>query len=118
MRVSCEERMVRYRSRRNWPHSRASSELLIEPGQSVTPEELTEHDHFLTARYCLYTLLRDGLARAQIEHPPWPLVRAKVLAIKQNLIEAAGLPSPNGSPLAHYAAELDVKIGYPRLCTA
>ena len=31
-------------------------------------------EHFLTERYCLYTLdRRRRLRRADIHHPPWPL---------------------------------------------
>jgi hypothetical protein len=63
-------------------------------------------------RYRLYTLLYGRLGWAQIEHGAWPLARATVVTLDQNLIEAAGLPTPEGQPLAHYAEEIDVKIGY------
>jgi uncharacterized protein YqjF (DUF2071 family) len=107
---------LRYSSRRKWPHQPARANIVIQPGAPYAAEELTARDHFLTARYCLYTVKRTRVARAQIEHPRWPLARATVLELNQNLIEAAGLPSPSGFPLAHYSAELDVKIGHPRWC--
>ena len=114
MHVAKREGTVHYTSRRKWPHSREHfTDISITPG---IPGELTERDHFFTARYRLYTLARGRLAYAQIEHDPWPLARASLLDLNQNLIEAAGLPSARGEPMVHYADELDVKIGYVRLC--
>jgi uncharacterized protein YqjF (DUF2071 family) len=105
MRVVSEDRSIRYSSRRRRPHRPASARIVIQPGAPYAPSELGERDHFLTARFCLYTLMRGRMRRAQIEHPPWPLARANVVDLNQTLIEATGLPS-----------DLPVKIGYPRLC--
>ncbi len=88
------------------------SDIMVKPGHRFAGEELGDRDHFLTARYRLYTLIRGRLSYAQIEHEPWPLARATLVTLNQNLIEAAGLPAPAGQPLVHYAAEIDVKIGY------
>jgi hypothetical protein len=54
---------------------------------------------------------REKLRYAQIEHAPWPLARAKAVEIRETLFQSAGLPSPQGAPLVHYAAEISVKIG-------
>ena len=118
MQVTQQNGTIRYRSRRRWPHSTRHptarfTNIAIEPGG---PKELTDLDHFLTARYRLYAVTRGRLGYAQIQHDPWPLARATLLELNQNLIEASGLPSPQGSPLVHYSADLDVKIGYLRLC--
>ena len=114
MHVRRENEVIRYTSRRKWPHSaRHFTDIAIRPG---APGETTERDHFFTARYRLYALNRGQLAYAQIEHDPWQLTRATVVKLEQNLIEAAGLPSPQGAPLVHYSAELHVKIGYIRVC--
>jgi len=118
MRVASKDGNVRYRSRRKWPHRPESTDILIQPGAPYAHDELTERDHFFTARYCLYTVIRGRLGRAQIEHPPWALAPATVLDLNQTLIEATGLPTPKGAPLAHYSAALDVKIGYPHLVSA
>jgi uncharacterized protein len=113
MRVTSEDGTIHYRSRRNRPHSTSViSDIVVRPGDLLSSEELGERDHFLTARYRLYTLVRGRLGYAQIEHKPWPLAYATVVTLDQNLIEAAGLPTPEGQPLIHYADEIDVKIGY------
>lgn len=117
MSITGENGKIRYRSGRKRPHRQASADILIEPGTALAGDQITARDHFITARYCLYSVMRGRLARAQIEHPPWPLARATVLSLSQNLIEAAGLPSPQGPPIAHYSPTLDVKIGYPGRAT-
>jgi hypothetical protein len=113
MRVAAEERTIHYTSRRRRPHSLSvMSNIVVQPGERFKGEQLSDLDHFLTARYRLYALNRGRLSWAQIEHEPWPLARATVITLDQNLIDAAGLPAAERPPLAHYAAEIDVKIGY------
>jgi uncharacterized protein YqjF (DUF2071 family) len=113
MGVASQNDTVHYWSRRRRPHSPSvMSDIVVKPGERFTAQELGDRDHFLTARYRLYTLLYGRLGWAQIEHKTWPLARATVVTLDQNLIKAAGLPAPEGQPLAHYAEEIDVKIGY------
>jgi uncharacterized protein YqjF (DUF2071 family) len=114
MRVASEGGTIQYRSRRKRPHAvNVMSDIIVRPGQRIAAEELSDRDHFLTARYRLYTLIHGRLGWAQIEHEPWPLARAALVTLKENLIDAAGLPAPEGHPLVHYAAKIDVKVGYP-----
>jgi hypothetical protein len=113
MRVTSQDGTIHYRSRRRLPHSTSvMSDVEVKPGERYVDAELGAQDHFLTARYRLYTQIRGRLGFAQIEHAPWPLARATLVALNQNLVEAAGLPAPPGPPLVHYAEEVDVKIGY------
>jgi uncharacterized protein len=115
MRVTVDNGSIRYRCRRKWPHaSHPTADILVKPGERFLPEELTERDHFLTARYRLYSLKGGRLAYAQVEHEPWPLARATVLDLNQNLIEAAGLPPPRGEPVVHYSERVDVRMAYLR----
>lgn len=110
--VELKDGAIHYRSRRHWPHdSAAITDIIIQPGQPCHPQDLTARDHFLTARYRLYSLSGKRLRHADIEHPPWPLAPARVIQLRQTLFESAGLPPPTSPPLAHYAAELAVTIG-------
>jgi uncharacterized protein len=112
MRVAAEDGVIHYQSRRRWPHDPgAITDLKIQPGERYRSDDLTGRDHFLTARYRLYSTSRGQLRHAGIEHPPWPLARATLIELRQTLFDAAGLPPPAGAPLVHYAAELAVKIG-------
>jgi uncharacterized protein YqjF (DUF2071 family) len=112
MSVTSEKGVIHYQSRRRWPHAPgAMTDIRIQPDQPFDPGQLTERDHFLTARYRLYTMARGRLRHAQIAHPPWPLARANVIDIRETLFKGVGVSPPLGSPLVHYAAELAVEIG-------
>lgn len=112
MRVASQNGTIHYSSQRRRPHSPSvMSDIVVKPGSLFATEELGDRDHFLTARYRLYTRIHGRLGYAQIEHEPWPLARATLLTLNQNLIDAAGLPGAQGQPLVHYAPEIDVKIG-------
>ena len=116
MQLDHRDGSVAYHSRRRWPRPAAeSTKIAIEPGPAFEPDALGELDHFLTARYRLFTLFGRKLACAPIEHERWPLRRAGVRDCQQTLVQAAGLPEPTGDPLAHYSESILVRIGAPRL---
>ena len=105
---------MEYRCRRRWPAPRgARSEALIDIGERYEPHELSELDHFLTARWSLYSAPRSGLHRASAQHDPWPLHRGRARHVEDELIPAAGLPTPAGEPLVHYSPSVTVRIGWP-----
>ena len=105
---------ISYRSRRRWPRLRGvASEAVIEIGDRFEPEDLEELDHFLTARWALFSAPRSGLRHAQAFHDPWPLHRGRVVRLHDELVVAAGLPAPEGQPLVHYSPSVEVRIGWP-----
>lgn len=105
---------VGYTARRRWPGpSGARSSLFVEPGSPVDDPDPLEH--FLTARWGLFTELRSRLAYAPVDHPAWPLHRARVVQLEDELVQAAGYPAPQGEPLVHFSPGVEVKIGLPRL---
>ncbi len=109
-------RGIRYRSQRVSPDPGPESDIEIQTGDAISPVELTDLHLFLTARWRLYTLLRNGrIGRANVEHPPWPLVRARVVGVNQTLLAAAGLDEPRAEPMALYSPGVTVRIGPPRL---
>lgn len=115
MSVQAGENRVRYRSRRRWPQRPTASSITVEIGDHIPSSELEELDHFLSARWGLYTWMLGGLAYLPVEHPPWMLQRARVVDLKENLIVAAGLPTPQDPPLVHYSAHMRARLGIPRL---
>ncbi len=91
----------------------AGAEIEIRPGAAIAaPDEL---ELFLTARFHLYACRQSQkkIVRADVEHPPWPLQRAEVGVLRETLVRAAGLPVPEGPPLAHFAARLEVRVAAP-----
>ena len=106
---------VRYSSRRRWPTSGAASDLTIAVGERIQPADVTELDHFLTARWALGSTLLGQPSWAEVDHGPWPLHRATVLDVSETLTTAAGLPAPTGDPHALWSPGVEVRIGAPRL---
>jgi uncharacterized protein YqjF (DUF2071 family) len=104
-----------YRSVRRWPGPRgASSAVVAEVGERIPDEELTELDHFLTARWGLWAHTGRGPRYAPVDHDPWPLHRASLHHLDEDLTGAAGLPEPISGPHVRFSPGVDVRIGVPR----
>lgn len=96
---------------RRWPDRLADSSISMHMGNPIKADEL---DIFLTARWGLYSRSRSGLRYAAVDHEPWPLRSAEALAHDPVLLEAAGLPAPQGEPHARCSDGVNVRIGLPR----
>jgi uncharacterized protein YqjF (DUF2071 family) len=123
MRLGARGSQVTYLSRRRWPGpravtsratSRATSRVRIAVGDPIPPGAVSEREHFLTARWLLFSV-RGGRRpmSARACHQPWPLHHATAEVLDDTLIPAAGLPAPQGAPLVHYSPGVDVAIGRP-----
>jgi uncharacterized protein YqjF (DUF2071 family) len=65
-------------------------------------------EHWLTERYCLYTLDESRrVLRGEIHHPPWPLQHAEATLEENSMAAGLGIPL-DGQPLLHYAHRQDV----------
>ena len=67
-------------------------------------------EHWLTERYCLYTVYRNQVFRGEIHHVPWPLQDAYAEIEVNTMARAAGTELPNVKLLLHLAKRLDVLI--------
>ena len=68
-------------------------------------------EHFLTERYCLFTINRGGqLLRGDIHHMPWPLEAAEAEIELNELPATYGIELPATAPLLHYSRELVVYL--------
>jgi uncharacterized protein YqjF (DUF2071 family) len=103
-----------YLCHRRWPGPRpASSRVRVSTGEPAGPSGASERDHFLTARWRLFSVRAGRLISARACHQPWPLYRATAPLVDDHLLTAAGLPEPLGEPLVHYSPGVDVAIGPP-----
>jgi uncharacterized protein YqjF (DUF2071 family) len=67
--------------------------------------------HWLTERYCLYTINdRQTVLRGEIHHEPWPLQSAEVEILENTVPKVHGIDLPDQAPLLHFAERLDVLI--------
>ncbi|MFN0074718.1 MAG: YqjF family protein [Chloroflexota bacterium] len=71
-------------------------------------------EHFLLERYLLHVERAGVLWTMQVHHQPYPVQRAAVLEVREDLCAAVGLPALTGPPLVtHYASGVDVEIFGP-----
>lgn len=103
---------VIYRANRRWPGpAGARCDARVEFGAGWPDPELTTLDVFLTTRYRLYSVFGGKLVAANAEHPPWALRRVTVRQLRQDLLQAAGLPAPDHDPVLHASDGVRVRIG-------
>ena len=77
----------------------------------VAPVQLREPSslpHWLSERYCLYTVFEGQVFRAEIHHQQWPLQDAEWEVDANTMAE--GIPLPAVTPLLHFSRRLDVLI--------
>ncbi len=104
---------VAYETRRRWPGPHGAASLVrIRKGPRLPEDDLAQ---FLTARWGLFSTWYGGrTAYAPVDHPPWPLYSAELLDLSDDLVEAAGLPAPQGPPHVLWTPGVRVRIGRPR----
>jgi uncharacterized protein YqjF (DUF2071 family) len=114
IRVSRERGTVSYASSRRWPGpAGACLRLTVDVGEPMTSPSSLEH--FLTARWGLHVRWYGAESLyVPNEHPAWPLHRATLRGLDENLISATGLPTPTEEPVSVlYAPEVGVRAGSP-----
>lgn len=110
MSIHTEEGEVRYQNRRfhrDAPAARfrASYRPVSEPVQS-RPGTL---EHWLTERYCLYSVDHLGnIWRGDIHHPPWPLQTAEADIQLNTMAELLGFDLNREPDQLHFARQLEV----------
>jgi uncharacterized protein YqjF (DUF2071 family) len=115
MRVMQDGDGVRYRSTRTHRGAPAAH-FVARYRPTGAPFEPTPGslDHFLTERYCLYTVsFRGHVFRVEIDHRPWPLQPAEATLEVNTMASAQGIALPNDPPLLHFARRQDVVVWMP-----
>jgi uncharacterized protein YqjF (DUF2071 family) len=115
MSVQREGSIIRYHCRRRWPGpTGTTSRAVVQIGDLYRPDELSALEHFLTARWALFSVAGHRRRFALAAHEAWPLYRVQIVDVDDELVTAAGLPQPKGSPLAHFSPGVAVRIGRPQ----
>jgi len=103
-----------YLTRRHWPRpTPATSRIRVRIGDPIPFGQVSDFEHFLTARWRLFSVTAGRPTSARACHGPWPLHRATATMVDDQLLTAAGLPAPDGPPLVHWSPGVDVAIGRP-----
>jgi uncharacterized protein YqjF (DUF2071 family) len=110
--MQCEERAgwICYSSdRRSTGAPPARLSARYRPVGAAQPPAPGTLEHFLTERYCLFTVDRGGNPYTlDIHHPPWPLQTADAQIDANTMAEASGLRLPDAQPLLHFAKRQDM----------
>lgn len=104
---------VVYRQHRQDPHP-ARLEMTVDLGQHLEPNEVTELDVFLLARWRAFTRTLGTIISVPVEHRAWPLRRAELSDISGDLLAAADLPPPQGQPNVRFSRGVHARLGFPR----
>lgn len=76
------------------------------PAASPRPGTL---EHFLTERYCLFTVNKARRTRTvDIHHPPWSLQPAEAVITVNTMPDASGVRLPPIAPLLHFSKRQDM----------
>jgi uncharacterized protein YqjF (DUF2071 family) len=104
---------VDYASERTDRRLPLPADLRVRYGPTSPPEKAVPGSlvHWLTERYCLYTVdARGSVLRGDIHHAPWTLQRARADFTENTMATAAGIALPTDRPLLHFARHLDVVL--------
>jgi uncharacterized protein YqjF (DUF2071 family) len=113
MRVS-NQGAIHYDSFRAHPGNGAEFRGDYQPTGDVFQAAPGSLEQFLVERYCLYSVQRRRLHRAEIHHLPWPLQPARAEITRNTMAEASGIALPDTPPLLHYARHLQVLVWAPQ----
>jgi len=71
-------------------------------------------EHFLTERYCLYTVSRSRrVSRAEVHHAPWSLRRADADIRVNTMAAPAGIALPSAAPHLLFGKRQDTVVWLP-----
>lgn len=86
----------------------AEFEALYRPAGGVFAAEPGSLEAWLTERYSLYTVGRQGeVYRGEIHHPRWPLQPAEAVISANSMAAPYAVQIPAAAPLLHFARRLE-----------
>jgi len=99
-----------YRVRRRWPGPPGrSAELTVRVGERlVDPSPL---ELFLTARWRLHQTAWGRTLQWPVEHEEWPLHRAELVHLSDELVAAAGVPIAGRPDTVHWSPGVSARFG-------
>lgn len=103
-----QDGVIHYASKRDG--NSADFRGIYQPAGPVRQSLKNSLEHFLTERYCLYTVHNRQVYRCDIHHLQWPLQDAQARLETNTMAAGAGIQLPDSMPLLHFARQLEVLI--------
>ena len=101
--------VIDYKSKRK--NGNHTFECTYKPISEPYFAEKGSFDEWLTERYCLYTLNKNGIPlRCDILHRPWPLQHAEAEIKVNTMLTKQGISVENDKPILHFAKKLEVRM--------
>ncbi|WP_081844360.1 YqjF family protein [Cellulomonas sp. URHE0023] len=92
--------------------TRPSSRMVVRPSsEPVVGDPLSD---FLTARWGAHTVIRGRTRFVPIEHEPWPLRRAELVSLDDELVAAAGIAVDGPPPSVLYSPGVHARFAVPQ----
>jgi uncharacterized protein len=113
MRLRRADDVLTYTCRRGRPAGAGpTSRVVVRTGAPIARP--TSLERFLTARWGLHVTWHGRTVHLPNEHAPWPLHRAELLDLDDELIPASGLPHMPDPPVSVlYSPGVSVRFGKP-----
>ena len=104
--------VIYYNSQRTHNNAQpAEFQAVYRPTTAIFFAQLGSLEHWLTERYCLYTVKPgEGVYRGDIHHIPWSLQLAELETKKDTMAVSHNIHLPDVSPLLHYSHRQEVLI--------
>lgn len=113
--MSLEKRgnIYKYHSQREGENG-IEFEATYQPASDTYEAKTGSLEHWLTERYCLYAQNSNAdLYRTEVHHLPWPLQKAEVEIMTNNMLSPFDIQLPDSPPLFHFSSRVDVVIWPP-----
>ena len=105
-----DDGVVSYHTRRRLG-PKAESTFRYRVGEAIGASEPGTLEHFLIERYYLFVERGGAVLRGQVHHTPYPVHRAELVSVSDQLIAASRLPAPTGAPtFVHWSPGVDVEV--------
>ncbi len=103
--------LVNYQSKRiHRGQPEAELDVTYEPDGERFVSQRDSIEHWLTARYCMYSQSGKRIHCGEIMHPPWELHTAKCEIRRNTMVDWLGITLPDDPPMLHYSRRTDVVV--------
>lgn len=108
-----QQSWIQFDSRRRTSETEAAFQGKYRPTSDPFHADAGSLDAWLTERYCLYAMKKDGgIWRTEVHHQSWPLQNAECVLDENSMTAPLGIPL-QGKPKLHFSKKIEVVTWLP-----